>query len=109
MNVIILGHDDHSAEGKLVDVVLEIVIFSDTSDEQIRAAIAQLKALINEEEPEPGTGTKPGIGKFAEALIKKGYRNKDVLAAVKQYFPGCKTTYACIAWYRNKLKQEGML
>jgi chemotaxis protein histidine kinase CheA len=47
-----------------------------------------------------------GIGAFCMELIGKGKTNEEVLAAVKDKFPGASTSASSVAWYRNKLKQE---
>lgn len=58
-------------------------------------------------------GTKPargqGIGAFCNELILKGKSNEDVLTAVRTKFPGASTSASSVAWYRNKLKSEGLL
>lgn len=47
-----------------------------------------------------------GIGAYCMELIKKGKTNEQVLAAVREKFPGASTSPASVAWYRNKLKDE---
>ena len=49
-------------------------------------------------------GPNQGVGAFAKELITAGGDNKTVLEAVLQRFPEAKTTTACIAYYRTKLK-----
>ena len=50
-----------------------------------------------------------GIGAFCEGLLLKKKSADDILAAVQKEFPGAKTSMASIAWYRNKLINEGQL
>lgn len=50
-----------------------------------------------------------GIGAFCEGLLLKGKSTEEVLAAVKEKFPAAKTGPASVAWYRNKLREEGTL
>ena len=50
---------------------------------------------------------KQGVGAFAMDLIRKNKTNDQILAEVKKQFPAAKTTVASIAWYRNKLRQDG--
>ena len=50
---------------------------------------------------------KVGIGAFCTELIRKGKSNEEVLAAVQKQFPDASTSASSIAWYRNKLKNEG--
>lgn len=53
-------------------------------------------------------GPNQGVGEFAKGLIKEGKPNADVLAAVKEKFPGAKTTMGCIAYYRAAVKNPNM-
>ena len=50
-----------------------------------------------------------GIGAFCEGLLMKRKTAEQILEAVRKEFPGAKTSMASIAWYRNKLAQEGTL
>ncbi len=52
---------------------------------------------------------KPGIGAFCEGMLAKGKDTETILAAVKKAFPGATTKAASIAWYRNKMREEGTL
>lgn len=57
-------------------------------------------------------GAKPrgqGIGAYCNELILKGKSNEDVLTAVRTKFPDASTSASSVAWYRNKLKSEGLL
>lgn len=54
-----------------------------------------------------GAPKKQGIGAFCMDLIRNGKDNDAVLAAVQKKFPDASTSLASIAWYRNKLKNEG--
>lgn len=58
-------------------------------------------------------GVKPargqGIGAYCNELILKGKSNEDVLTAVRTKFPDASTSASSVAWYRNKLKSEGLL
>lgn len=53
-------------------------------------------------------GPNQGVGEFAKGLIKEGKLNPEVLAAVKEKFPGAKTTMGCIAYYRAAVKNPLM-
>ena len=47
-----------------------------------------------------------GVGQRARQLIAEGnLSNKEILEIVRQEHPMRKTTYACIAWYRNDAKK----
>lgn len=50
-----------------------------------------------------------GIGAFCSEAILKGKTNEEVLTAVRAKFPSASTSASSIAWYRNKLKSEGLL
>lgn len=46
------------------------------------------------------------IGTLAEAKIRDGHTNDEVLASVLNRFPHAKTTRESIAWYRSRLRRE---
>lgn len=48
-----------------------------------------------------------GVGQFIRKLIGEGLSNKDILAIVHEQYGNKNTTYACVAWYRNKMKKAG--
>ena len=50
-----------------------------------------------------------GVGIIARRLITEGKSNKDVLAEIHKRFGNTRTTYACIAWYRNDMKKKKLL
>lgn len=50
-----------------------------------------------------------GIGKRAMELILEGKTNAEVIDVIKQEIEGANPTPATMAWYRNKLRQEGKL
>lgn len=53
---------------------------------------------------------KLGVGKLvAESIMAGKLDNNAILALVKEKIPAAKTTYACIAWYRTKLRKEGTI
>lgn len=51
---------------------------------------------------------KQGIGTFCMDLIQKGKTNDQVLESVRAKFPDASTSASSIAWYRNKLKSDGL-
>jgi hypothetical protein len=53
-------------------------------------------------------GPNQGVGEFAKNMIRDGADNKSVLEAVKEKFPGAKTTMGCIAYYRAAVKNPNM-
>jgi len=56
-----------------------------------------------------GGGKGKGIGAFCSDLLLKNKTTEQILAAVKEKYPDAKTSPASIAWYRNKLREEGKL
>lgn len=46
-----------------------------------------------------------GVGQFIRKLIGDGMANKDILKVVHEQYGNKNTTYACVAWYRNKMKK----
>ena len=48
-----------------------------------------------------------GVGDVAIAALREGKSNDAALAAVKKAFPKAATTISSIAWYRNKLRDDG--
>jgi hypothetical protein len=50
------------------------------------------------------------IGQLITFLILNSTKsNKEILETIHSKFPGCKTSPACIAWYKTKLRKEGKL
>ena len=49
-----------------------------------------------------------GVGAFVRRLIGEGMSNKDILKLVHEQYGNQNTTYACIAWYRNKMKKAAV-
>ena len=48
-----------------------------------------------------------GVGQFIRKLIAEGLGNKEILNIVHEQYGNENTTYACVAWYRNKMKKTG--
>lgn len=48
-----------------------------------------------------------GVGAFVKKLIAEGLTNTAILKIVHEQYGNKQTTYACIAWYRNKMKKAG--
>ncbi len=71
-----------------------------------KVASKAAKAVKAEGEKKPRGS---GIGAFCCEMILKGKSNEDVLTAVKAKFPDASTSASSVAWYRNKLKNEGKL
>lgn len=57
-------------------------------------------------------GSKPrgsGIGTMVCDMLLKKKDTEEIIAAVKKANPDAKTSPASVAWYRNKLREEGKL
>jgi hypothetical protein len=51
-----------------------------------------------------------GIGKFiVDKILTTNLSNTEILAEVIKKFDGAKTTMACIAWYKTKMRKEGKI
>lgn len=50
-----------------------------------------------------------GVGTMVKQLILEGLSNKDILVKLEEMYGNKNTTYACVAWYRNKMKQTGVV
>lgn len=50
-----------------------------------------------------------GVGQFIRKLIAEGLGNKEVLKIVHEQYDNKNTTYACVAWYRNKMNKAGVV
>ncbi len=50
--------------------------------------------------------SKPqGIGAKILELLKSGVSPKETLETIQATFEGCKTTMACVYWYKSKINQ----
>ena len=49
-----------------------------------------------------------GVGAFVRKLIAEGLTNTEILKIVHEQYGNTNTTYACVAWYRNKMKKAGV-
>lgn len=50
-----------------------------------------------------------GIGKRAMKLILEGKTNQEIIEIIKAEIAEANPTVATMAWYRNKLRQDGLL
>jgi hypothetical protein len=83
-----------------------VIEYAALSNEDIDKLMAQLKALRTTSHK---SGPTTGVGSRCKELIKSGLGNKEVLIKIKEEFPMNNTTYSCVAWYRNDMKQKGEL
>ena len=103
---------------ELVEAVVEISpveLIIDESGEELEVEVvepsmmSQLVAQVVESSPEVvvKVDKNEGVGQFIRKLIGEGLGNKEVLAIVHEQYGNKNTTYACVAWYRNKMKKAG--
>ena len=78
--------------------------------EQIKTAIKMLEAKVIELRAllpvEPKTFKKAinmGVGDLIRSYIVEGLSNTEILPKVHAHYGNTNTTYACVAWYRNKM------
>ncbi len=69
--------------------------------EQVETEQVQTKVV------QPKTDRNEGVGKVVRKMIQDGMSNKDIQVKLEELYGNNKTTYACIAWYRNKMKKDG--
>lgn len=68
---------------------------------EVEAPSAELSA------PKAKTEKNEGVGQFIRKLISEGLSNKVILGIVHEQYGNKNTTYACVAWYRNKMNKAG--
>ena len=44
------------------------------------------------------------IGQLCAGLLAQGWQFEEILAEVRRQFPNARTTKACLAWYKTKMK-----
>lgn len=50
------------------------------------------------------------IGQFITwCILNTSKSNSEILELVHAKFEGCKTTPACVAWYKSKLRKAGLI
>ena len=95
-----------SAPKTTINDISMLICSVELNNEDIDELMAQLKALRTTSHK---SGPATGVGARCKELIKSGLGNKEVLAKIKEEFPMNNTTYSCVAWYRNDMKQKGKL
>ena len=96
-------------ESEVAEVVAPEVEVQATESSVLSSMIAQ----VVEAKPAKAEGEAPksdkneGVGLFIRKLISEGLSNKAILEIVHEQYGNKNTTYACVAWYRNKMKKAG--
>ena len=62
-----------------------------------------------ETKPEVKVEKNQGVGAFVRKLNAEGLTNTAILKIVHEQYGNTNTTYACVAWYRNKMKKAGVV
>ena len=103
--------EEVTLEEALVEVVSALTLENNEVEvEEIKTAIAMMEAKVIELRAllpvEPKTFKKAinrGVGDFIRSYILEGLSNTEILPLVHAYYGNTNTTYACVAWYRNKM------
>ena len=92
---------------EVVEVAVEEVVEQATPSlisqfvKEVEAPSAELSA------PKAKADKNEGVGQFIRKLISEGLGNKAILDIVHEQYGNKNTTYACVAWYRNKMNKAG--
>jgi len=69
--------------------------------EEVKAETEQKPTVVKVEKNQ-------GVGAFVKKLIAEGLTNTAILKIVHEQYGNTNTTYACVAWYRNKMKKTAV-
>ena len=98
-------------ETKVEEVVTEEVVTEQPSmlASMLQQEVKPLEETRAEEtKPEVKVEKNQGVGAFVRKLIAEGLTNTAILKIVHEQYGNTNTTYACVAWYRNKMKKAGV-
>jgi len=108
-----------NVESNVEEVKTEQVVTEEVAVEQPSMLASMLQQEVKPlEEVKVETEQKPvvakveknqGVGSFVKKLIAEGLTNTAILKIVHEQYGNTNTTYACVAWYRNKMKKAGMV
>lgn len=94
----------------------EVVEQDDTTIEQpsllasmLQQEVKPLEEIKETEVPVAKVEKNIGVGQLVRKLIAEGLTNTVILKIVHEQYGNKNTTYACIAWYRNKVKKNTAL
>lgn len=108
MNLVPVVEETETVEVPVVEEVvpeLEVPVVEVSS---MPSLVSQLSAL-NTAAPEVKVKTKTkneNVYGNVKILFNAGKTNKETLAEIHEMYGNTNTTYACIAWYRNKYNKE---
>ena len=100
------------AKKEVVSTESTVVEIPEVVESEGKSMLAQLVQQVVESEPTKTVDKvkvekNEGVGTFIKKLIGEGLGNKEILKIVHEQYGNENTTYACVAWYRNKMKKEG--
>ena len=102
-----------SKEVEVVEVKTEVIEEVEITQPSMLASMLQQEVKPLEEtkaeetKPEVKVEKNQGAGAFVRKLIAEGLTNTAILKIVHEQYGNTNTTYACVAWYRNKMKKAG--
>ena len=103
-------------EVEVVEVKTEVIEEVEITQPSMLASMLQqeVKPLEEvraetEQKPEVKVEKNQGVGAFVRKLIAEGLTNTAILKIVHEQYGNTNTTYACVAWYRNKMKKAGVV
>lgn len=85
---------------------LDIIIAQSTPQQ---AAAQTRRTTMSDQDVSEKKPRGKGIGARAKELILEGLDTAAVIATIQEEIEGANPTPATIAWYKNKLRQEGLL
>ena len=103
-----------SKEVEVVEVKTEVIEEVEITQPSMLASMLQQEVKPLEEtkaeetKPEVKVEKNQGVGAFVRKLIAEGLTNTAILKIVHEQYGNTNTTYACVAWYRNKMKKAGV-
>ena len=101
-------------EVEVVEVKTEVIEEVEITQPSMLASMLQQEVKPLEEtkaeetKPEVKVEKNQGVGAFVRKLIAEGLTNTAILKIVHEQYDNTNTTYACVAWYRNKMKKAGV-
>ena len=104
-----------SKEVEVVEVKTEVIEEVEITQPSMLASMLQQEVKPLEEtkaeetKPEVKVEKNQGVGAFVRKLIAEGLTNTAILKIVHEQYGNTNTTYACVAWYRNKMKKAGVV
>lgn len=98
------------------EVVVEQVVETEVAESSAPSMLAtmlqqEVQPLeeVKEEAPKVAVEKNIGVGQFVRRLIAEGLTNTAILKIAHEQYGNTNTTYACVAWYRNKVKKAQAL